>query len=94
MKYVIKFLIKKLIYLTHCPPYNIRYKTYKQKHIGSKSILEDLVLRVKLKIHIFGHNHDSPGYSIYEYEGEEFLFVNASVPIGTQQIFDYYYDSD
>ena len=82
------------ILVTHCPPYNIRDKTYKQKHIGSKSILEDLVLRVKPKIHIFGHNHDSPGYSIYEYEGEEFLFVNASVPIGTQQIFDYYYDSD
>jgi Icc-related predicted phosphoesterase len=82
------------ILVTHCPPYQILDYTYKNKNIGSLTLLEDLILRVKPKIHIFGHNHDSPGYSIYEYEGEEILFVNAAVPIGAQQIFDYYYDSD
>ena len=82
------------ILVTHCPPYNIRDKTYREKHIGSRSLLEDLILRVKPKIYIFGHNHDSPGISIYEYEGEEILFVNASIPYGTPLIFDYYYDSD
>ena len=69
-------------------------KVFDKKIDIFKSILEDLVLRVKPKIHIFGHNHDSPGYSIYEYHGEEILFVNAAVPIGTQQIFDFYYVSD
>ena len=82
------------ILVTHCPPYNIRDKTNKQNHIGSRSLLEDFILRVKPKIHIFGHNHDLPGFSIYEYEGEEILFVNASAPLGVQFIFDFYYDPD
>ena len=82
------------ILVTHCPPYNIRDKTNKQNHIGSRSLLEDLILRVKPKIHIFGHNHDLLGFSIYEYEGEEILFVNASAPLGVQFIFDFYYDPD
>jgi Icc-related predicted phosphoesterase len=43
------------ILVTHCPPYKILDKTYKNKYIGSLTILEDLILRVKPKIHIFGH---------------------------------------
>ena len=90
-----KIFDKKIdILVTHCPPYDIRDKTYREKHIGSQSLLEDLVLRVKPKIHIFGHNHDSPGFSIYEYEGNEILFINAAVPFGDPIIFDYYYDTD
>ena len=62
-------------------------------YIGSLTILEDLILRVKPKIHIFGHNHDEPGYEIYRFDGEEILFINASKTYDiTPFIFDYYYD--
>jgi Icc-related predicted phosphoesterase len=88
-----KFDKKMDILVTHSPPLKILDKTYKNKNIGSLAILEDLILRVKPKIHIFGHNHDEPGYQIYEFEGEKFLFVNASKTYGTKPIvFDYYYD--
>ncbi|ORX76915.1 Metallo-dependent phosphatase [Anaeromyces robustus] len=81
------------ILITHSPPYNILDKTYKNKNIGSLTLLEDLILRVKPKIHIFGHNHDEPGYKIFEYNEEEILFINASKVHGkTPIIFDYYYD--
>ena len=82
------------ILVTHSPPYNIMDRTYKNKKIGSLSILEDLVLRVKPKIHIFGHNHDEPGYKIYEYDGEEILFINVARAFGNHNpfTFQYYYD--
>ena len=80
------------ILVTHVPPYHILDKTYKKKNLGSLSLLEDLILRVKPKIHIFGHNHDIEGYQIYKYEDEEFLFINASKAFGIPFYFDYYYD--
>lgn len=88
-----KFDKKMDILVTHSPPYHILDKTYKNKDLGSLSILEDLILRVKPKIHIFGHNHDLEGYQIYKFEDEEFLFINASKAFGgTPFSFDYYYD--
>ena len=91
-----KFTKKIDILVTHCPPYHILDKTYNNKYLGSLSILEDLILRVKPKIHIFGHNHDIQGYQIYEYGGEEFLFINASKAFGDTIpfSFDYYYESN
>ena len=81
------------ILVTHCPPLNILDKAYGYKHIGSLSLLEDLILRVKPKIHIFGHNHDEPGFRIYEYDSEEILFINASKAFSNDPfVFDYYYD--
>ena len=90
-----KVLDKKIdILVTHSPPFNILDKTYAHKNIGSLTLLEDLILRVKPKIHIFGHNHDKPGFQIYEYEGEEILFINASKTYDRDPfIFEYYYDS-
>ena len=83
------------ILVTHCPPLNILDKTYKKQNIGSLTLLEDLVLRVKPKIHIFGHNHDQPGYQIYELNGEEILFINASKTFGQFPFFfEYHYDND
>ena len=81
------------ILVTHCPPFNIMDRTYKKENIGSLTLLEDLILRVKPKIHIFGHNHDQSGFKIYEYDGEEILFINASRVVDRDPfIFDYYYD--
>ena len=89
-----KTLDKKIdILVTHSPPYNILDKTYRNKNIGSLTLLEDFVLRLKPKIHIFGHNHDEPGYKIYEYDGEEILFINASKTFGQNPFFfEYNYD--
>ena len=81
------------ILITHCPPYQILDYTYKNKNIGSLTLLEDLILRVKPKIHIFGHNHDESGYRIYEYNGEQILFINASKTFSTNPFtFDYYFN--
>ena len=81
------------ILVTHCPPYQILDYTYRNKNIGSLTLLEDLILRVKPKIHIFGHNHDESGYKIYEYNGEQILFINASRVVPYKPFtFDYYYD--
>ena len=88
-----KFDKKIDILVTHCPPLNILDETYKRKRIGSLTLLEDLVLRIKPKIHIFGHNHDEPGYKIYKFDGELILFINASKTYGSKPfVFDYYYD--
>ena len=91
-----KIFDKKIdILVTHCPPQNILDKTNKKQNIGSLTLLEDLILRVNPKIHIFGHNHNQPGYKIFEYENQEILFINASLTFGKKAIFfEYYYDTD
>ena len=79
------------ILVTHCPPYQILDQA--DKNLGSLTLLEDLILRVKPKIHIFGHNHNQPGYKIYEYNGEKILFINASKAFSTNPFtFDFYFD--
>ena len=79
------------VLVAHCPPYQILDQA--DKNLGSLTLLEDLILRVKPKIHIFGHNHNQPGYKIYEYNGEKILFINASKAFSTNPFtFDFYFD--
>jgi len=66
------------ILITHSPPYGILDKNSKQEHCGSESLFKELY-RIKPKLHVFGHIHESYGilgnlpehYSINQ-------FVNAS----------------
>ena len=69
------------ILITHCPPYDILDLTYDHKHVGSKTLRNEICNRIQPKIHIFGHNHDSSNYfTVGEFKnGKECLFVNACV---------------
>ena len=53
--------------LTHGPPYSIRdYRTLHGDRVGCSSLLDEIVTRVKPRIHIFGHVHDCYGASLYK----------------------------
>lgn len=77
------------IIISHSPPYDIMDIDYKNRHYGSTCVLFDLILRVKPKLHIFGHNHDKHGFMKTVIDGEECLFLNASI---TPHSFKYCYD--
>ncbi len=61
------------VLITHGPPYGILDVSSRDEMIGCQDLL-DAVLRVKPKVHIFGHNHF--GYGIKEFNGT--TFINAS----------------
>ena len=69
------------ILVTHVPPYDVLDVTYKNKHIGSKWLRNEICNRIQPKIHIFGHNHDSINYyALGKFKnGHKCLFVNACV---------------
>ena len=69
------------ILVTHVPPYGVLDISYKNKHLGSKWLRNEICNRIHPKIHIFGHNHDSPNsFAIGKFKnGETCLFVNACV---------------
>ena len=67
------------ILVTHVPPYEVLDLSYKNKHLGSKLLRNEICNRIHPKIHIFGHNHDSVNkFAIGKFQnGEKCLFVNA-----------------
>lgn len=68
------------VLITHCPPWGVldlsppseRHPT--SHHKGCSALLE-AVMRVKPKLHLFGHNHHQTG----QMEQEGILFVNAAL---------------
>jgi len=62
------------ILITHGPPHKVLDKTRRGVHIGSKSLAESLK-RIKPIYHIFGHNHDGYGTSMFQ----NTTFVNCSL---------------
>ncbi len=63
------------VLITHTPPYGILDHTVRdQEHAGSISLFQR-VLKVKPKIHVFGHIHE--GYGILE--EDDTFYLNASV---------------
>jgi len=69
------------ILITHVPPYDVLDITYKNKHVGSKILRNEICNRIQPKIHIFGHNHDSHVFFVEgEFKnGNKCLFINACV---------------
>ena len=61
------------ILITHSPPYGILDKTEEGINIGSQG-LREMVLQIKPIVHIFGHAHESYGYTMVE----GIHFINAS----------------
>ncbi|CAF0927493.1 unnamed protein product [Adineta ricciae] len=84
------------ILLTHGPPYSVRdYHPLTAERIGCPGLLDEVVTRVRPRIHLFGHMHECRGASLYRsednrtLEGEyshdksnEILFVNLAIHQG------------
>lgn len=65
------------ILVTHSPPNGIMDRTTGSRmHVGSPSLKEHVMDRIKPKLHVFGHIHEWGGFKIKEGMTE---FVNASV---------------
>jgi len=62
------------ILITHCPPRGILDKTALGQHIGCEE-LKARIEELKLKLHVFGHVHESRGVL----KQGETTFVNAAV---------------
>lgn len=60
-----------------CGTYHSRYS-----HWGSRSLLER-VQQVRPMVHVFGHTHDSHGYTVKQGT----VYINAAVKISRQPIF-------
>lgn len=52
------------ILVTHCPPYGIFDQTTKDQWVGSRSLREHVIGRVKPMLHVFGHIHECGGRSL------------------------------
>ncbi|PRP84993.1 putative calcineurin-like phosphoesterase [Planoprotostelium fungivorum] len=61
------------ILITHVPPIGVRDKNHKNKPIGSRHLLATDLLRVKPRVHVFGHNHDGFGSSHFKSEDNDKL---------------------
>lgn len=62
------------ILVTHGPPYGIMDKTYRGDHVGDRDLLASC-RRLRPKLHVFGHIHNSHGYQ----ESSGGASVNAAV---------------
>ena len=62
------------IIITHNPPFNIMDKCVDNSQEGSVSLLNEIMERIKPKIHVFGHVHEGYG----KVKMGETLFINAS----------------
>lgn len=65
------------ILVTHGPPMGILDLTYDGEHVGCKDLL-DIVMRVRPKLHVFGHIHMCGGQSV-KVGNPPITFVNAAV---------------
>ena len=62
------------ILLTHGPPYSIRdYNSSTKQPLGCPGLLDEIVTRVRPRIHLFGHMHACRGASLYRSEDNQLL---------------------
>lgn len=64
------------ILVTHSPPWTILDSTTDDRQVGSTSLLAELMTRIRPRLHIFGHIHES--YGKVPMWGGRTLCVNAS----------------
>jgi len=63
------------VLITHGPPYTILDTVYRDYiQVGSKSLLAEVMNRIKPQIHVFGHIHET--YGVEEHDGIK--YINAS----------------
>ena len=59
--------------MTHCPPRHFLDRNYLKIHCGCDDLYEQVIQRIKPRVHIFGHIHEGYGYDYYD----NITFVNA-----------------
>jgi len=64
------------ILITHGPPHGIGDKTEAGEQAGCED-LSRAVLKIRPRIHVFGHIHE--GYGVHKRKGTRTIFVNASI---------------
>jgi Icc-related predicted phosphoesterase len=62
------------VLITHCPPFGILDKVISGENVGCED-LKDRIDELNLKVHIFGHIHESHGIEVIN----SCKFVNASI---------------
>jgi Icc-related predicted phosphoesterase len=63
------------VLITHSPPFMVGdYVPRSMQHEGSPSLYEEVIKRIKPKLHVFGHIHEGYG----QWKIDETKFVNAS----------------
>jgi len=73
------------ILITHGPPFGMLDKNIDGTYCGSKS-LSDNLLRLNLKVHIFGHIHEAYGECYQAYASNSGDCEKECIPIGHQSI--------
>ncbi len=63
------------VLITHGPPYRILDRTVRGEFVGCEALLERIEALKSLKVHIFGHIHES--YGTEHHSGK--TFINASI---------------
>ena len=67
------------ILITHGPPYSILDQTIRGENVGSRSLFQEFYSeRIKPKLHIFGHIHESYGHIPKFMDAPGVQFVNCS----------------
>jgi len=60
--------------LTHGPPFSVRdYHPLTDVRIGCPDLLDEVVTRIRPRVHLFGHMHTNRGASLYRSEDNEQL---------------------
>ena len=94
------------ILMTHIPPKSILDSAFQPKNsslkeigsrrnnsihgVGSKSLLNEIIGRIRPRVHCFGHIHDSFGYTSNQF-GLNTLFMNAAADLTKRSIqFNFY----
>jgi predicted phosphodiesterase len=62
------------ILITHGPPSGILDMTSSGQHAGCSQLVDEVMNRVRPRVHIFGHIHETYGIE----KRDEIVFVNAS----------------
>jgi Icc-related predicted phosphoesterase len=66
------------ILVTHGPPFTIRDLTERGEQVGSTSLMDEHVSRIRPRLWVFGHIHE--GYGIQKpYEWSKCFYVNCSL---------------
>ena len=81
------------ILVTHMPPYGIRDENAGRVKAGCRDLLREVTERLRPRIHVFGHIHESYGWITRD----KTLFVNASTKasgssVNSPIVVDYYKD--
>lgn len=71
------------ILITHSPPYGIMDDVFRKElngfeHVGSGTLSVAIMDRPSIKLHVFGHIHESYGIKGPGINGKDRIFVNAS----------------